>query len=50
MGKFHIDLALFFLKYGDNGFNDRSSSRYALGLNNKCLVSGNVPICFRVGR
>ena len=48
MGKFNIDSALFFLKYGDDGFNVRSSAKYALGQKDKCLVSGNVPICFRV--
>ena len=51
MGKFRIDSALFFLKYGDDGFNDHSSAKYALGQKkNRCLVSGNVPVCFRVSR
>ena len=31
IGQFHIDSALFFLKYGDDGCNDRSSAKYALG-------------------
>ena len=29
MCKFHIDSAIFFLKYGDDGFNDRSSTHSA---------------------